>query len=312
MADALLTQRTITEFEIDDHLLAWIEGFLLDKKARRMAGGTLRFYQQKLFLFVRFCDSQLITKIAQLTPDVLRRFLLWLEQAGHNPGGVHAAYRALRAFLLWFEAEVEPEGWRNPIRKVHAPRVAIEPLEPVALDVVAALLNACQGENLTAIRDKALLLFLLDTGARAAEVCALDLADIDQVTGSVLIRCGKGGKPRIVRLGQKSRRAFRRYLRQRTANSAAAWLTDDGNRLTYDGLRAIITRRSKLAGVRPPSLHSFRRAFAINFLRNGGDIYSLQRLLGHADLQVLRRYLAQTEGDILAAHARSSPVDNWH
>ena len=69
-------------------------------------------------------------------------------------------------------------------------------------------------------------------------------------------------------------------------------------------------RRAETAGLKEPSLHSFRRAFAINMLRAGVDIYSLQELMGHADLQVLRRYLKQTNDDIAQAHRIGSPVDN--
>lgn len=80
--------------------------------------------------------------------------------------------------------------------------------------------------------------------------------------------------------------------------------------MEYGGLRAIRTRRARLAGVKAPSLHSFRRAFAINMLRAGVDVFSLQKLMGHANLQVLRRYLAQTTEDIAQAHRMGSPVDN--
>ena len=69
-------------------------------------------------------------------------------------------------------------------------------------------------------------------------------------------------------------------------------------------------RRASLADVPAPSLHSFRRAFALECLRNGMDIYSLQHLMGHADLQILRRYLAQTDQDTEVAHRRGGPVDN--
>ena len=71
---------------------------------------------------------------------------------------------------------------------------------------------------------------------------------------------------------------------------------------------AILTRRAKLADVKAPSLHSFRRAFAINMLRAGVDVFSLQKLMGHADLQVLRRYLEQTTEDISQVHRMGSPV----
>lgn len=82
-----------------------------------------------------------------------------------------------------------------------------------------------------------------------------------------------------------------------------------GDRLTYSGLRQVMRRRAIAAGVPVPSLHSFRRAFALACLRGGMDVYSLQRLMGHADLTVLRRYLLQTEGDLQVAHAKSGPVD---
>lgn len=80
--------------------------------------------------------------------------------------------------------------------------------------------------------------------------------------------------------------------------------------MTYWGLNEIIRRRANEAGIEKPHLHDFRRAFGLKFLRNGGDIYSLQKLMGHTDLQVLRRYLAQTNEDLMIAHCNFSPVDN--
>lgn len=72
----------------------------------------------------------------------------------------------------------------------------------------------------------------------------------------------------------------------------------------------LVQKRARVAGVQAPPLHAFRRAFAIGALRAGVDLVSLQRLLGHADLSVIRRYLAQTEEDLARAHAKGSPVDN--
>jgi site-specific recombinase XerD len=296
---------------VADQLAPWLESFLLDRKAQNMTTGTLYFYRAKLKLFTAFCERQSIERIAQLTPELIRRYLTELDDAGHNPGGIHAAFRVLRTFLYWWEAEVEPEGWKNPIRRVKAPKVPLDPIEPVELATVQHLVDACQGEGFTATRDRALLLFLLDTGARAAEVCALDRKDVDTIGGAVLIRQGKGRKPRTVFLGQAARRAYRRYLKQRSDRGPAAWVTEGGERLTYWGLNEIIRRRAAAAGVQKPTLHDFRRAFALNFLRNNpGEIYALQKLMGHADLQMLRRYLAQSDQDLKDAHRRGSPVDH--
>lgn len=98
-----------------------------------------------------------------------------------------------------------------------------------------------------------------------------------------------------------------KQLRQDT--SPALWVTKMGTQLTYDSLREIIRRRARKANVKDPALHSFRRAFALMSLRAGMDVYSLQRLMGHSDLLVLRRYLAQTEADLHEAHKKAGPVD---
>jgi integrase/recombinase XerD len=81
--------------------------------------------------------------------------------------------------------------------------------------------------------------------------------------------------------------------------------------MTYTALRGLLRRRAYAAELRQiPTPHDFRRAFALIMLRNGVDIFALQKLMGHSDLQVLRRYLAQTDEDVHTAHMRGSPVDN--
>jgi site-specific recombinase XerD len=299
--------RIISDFE-HDTLLRWLEAFLLDRKAQNFTAGTIDYYREKLGHFLDYCTNKSISHFSQLSPEIIRAFLLDLERTGHNPGGILAHYRTLHTFLSWYEAEEEPENWKNPIRRVKSPKVPIQPIEPISNDAIEALLATCK-QGAAAVRDRALILFLFDTGARVSEVIALDLADIDQVTGAVLIRQGKGRKPRTVYLAQKARRAFRAYVKRRADRDPAAWVTVYGERLTVSGINQVMRRRAKMAGIKRPGMHDFRRAFALNFLRNGGDIFSLQKLMGHSDIQVLRRYLAQTEKDIQEVHRRGSPAD---
>jgi site-specific recombinase XerD len=293
-----------------DFIPDWANQFYQAKKSEGVSTYTLRFYKQQLNHFINFCDGQLITKVNEITPNIIRQFLLWHQEAGHNPGGLHAAFRVLRTFLLWYENEVEPEDWKNPIHKIKAPKLPERILNPVDIQDVFSMVGTCKSKTVLDYRDKAILLFLLDTGVRARELLNMNLSDINLMDGSIIIQQGKGNKQRIVFLGKKSRKALRAYLRHRQDNNPSLWITDDIDRLAYPGLRKIIVRRAKLAGVNQPSLHSFRRAFAINMLRAGVDVFSLQKLMGHADLQVLRRYLAQTTEDIALAHRIGSPVDN--
>lgn len=274
-----------------------------------MTRGTLYFYQKKLELFTRYCDTQAVTHIHQVDAGIMRGFLLWLEGTGHNPGGCHAAYRAVRAFLRWWAEEVEPENWRNPTQRVKAPKVPLEPIEPISLDDVKALLSTCKRGEFTGERDRAIILALLDTGARASEFCGISLASVNTTTGEILIRQGKGRKPRMVYLGKVARRQLRAYLKMRTDDNPALWVTHAGEPLTVHGLNSTMARRARLAGIQRPGLHDFRRAFALNMLRAGVDIFSIQKLMGHASTEILRRYLKQTDDDTRRAHELGSPVD---
>ncbi len=278
---------------------------------RRTLPHTLRFYRQFLTQFLTDCGANSLVLVQEVTADYVRRYFVRLAET-HNPGGVHAAY-GLRAFFRWLaEEEVMAPEWRNPILKVRPPRVAVRPLEPISIASVAALVDTYHRGTLIGESDRSIFLFLLDTGVRAQELCNTSVQDTDLNTGAVLIRYGKGGKGRTVYLGRKTRRAVRSYLRMRHDHTPALFISRAGDPMTYNGLRLLLDRRIRLSKPmnKKPSLHDFRRAFAINMLRNGADIFALQRLMGHADLQVLRRYLAQNDEDSQLAHMRESPVDN--
>jgi integrase/recombinase XerD len=286
-----------------------IREFLIDREARALSKCTIAWYRQQLGHLRAFLDGQGITSVEHITSSLLRSFILGFQKT-HNPGGTHGVHRAARAFLNWYA--IENEGWRNPMAKVAAPKVPEQPMEPVDTDDLKAMLATCERRTFTGDRDKALMLFLLDSGCRRAEFCALNIADVNLSSGAVLVRHGKGSKWRTAFIGAKTRRALIAYLRHlpRSRDAMPLWLNERGGRLSFTALRAILVRRAKLAGVPAPSPHSFRRGFAIATLRNGCDLITLQRLLGHSSLAIVSRYLRQVEGDLRAAHEKAGPVDN--
>jgi integrase/recombinase XerC/integrase/recombinase XerD len=300
--------QTFSVSELETDLYSLVDAFLLDKVYDGCRTGTIKFYREKMNKFVAYCKAQVIVSVNDLTPIILRQFLLYLNEQGHNPGGVHAHFRTLRTFLNWYEYEYEPKGWRNPIHKVKSPKLPTEPLESVDLDDIKDMIATCDN-SFHGLRDKAILYSLLDTGARAQEFLDMNRDDLDLASGNILIRQGKGAKFRYVLLGKKSRRVVRKYLKNRGDDCEALWISQQGERLTYWGLRQIARRRATAAKVNTPPLHSFRRAFALNMLRAGVNVFSLQKLMGHADMQMLNRYLAQSTEDIAAAHKIGSPVD---
>lgn len=299
------TQRTFSTFSVPVQDL--FTGFITDCKVRQLSPHSVEFYVDKLTVFLAFCEAQAIATLDQIDTPFIRTFFQWLEETGHNPGGQHAFYRVLRAVFRWMENEFD--GYTSPLRKIKAPRVDIPPIEGAKPDEFHAMLEACKKSSYPE-RDRALLLTLLDTGLRASEFLSLTWDDIDLTSGTIQVRRGKNRKPRKVFLGRLARQAMRAYAKTRKDSSPTVWLSRYGESLGYDGLRAVLTRLAKHAGLKNvPSPHDFRRASALQMLRNGADPVSVSRLLGHSSLEVTKRYLAQTESDLQETHRRHSPVD---
>lgn len=307
----MMMQKPLFTLEIykNNDLHQWILLYIHACRARNLAVGTIEFYRKKLNAFLHFCADGGLNEVGQIHADDIRTFLIFLEEKGHRPAGIHCHYRSIKTFFRWFENEAEPENWLNPINKVKAPIVPLEPLDPVSIETIRAMLETCNRKELMGARDRALLLVLLDTGVRLGEFLTLNIDDVDPITGTVFIRSGKGRKPRTVYLGDKSRQSLRRYVKQRKDNNPAVWISRSDERLTDNGLRMILRRRATQADVPVPSPHDFRRAFAIERWRAGIDILTLSKLMGHTSLQVLNRYLKQIGEDLEFASKQSSPVD---
>ena len=141
MFKAIDTQGTLSKIIVNDYLLTWLEAFMIDRKAQGVSEGTLHFYKVKFKSFIRYCEYEHIKYVQQIKPISIREYLLWLEVAGHNPGGRHAHYRAIRSFLYWYEDEVEPIDWKNPIKKVKAPIKPEKALEPVSIETINCLIS---------------------------------------------------------------------------------------------------------------------------------------------------------------------------
>lgn len=288
-----------------------IREFLIDREASGLSPRSLQFYADELRHLTTFLGDQAPADASQITADQLRRYFVALTER-RNKGGVHAAYRAIRAFIRWFEREYQPANWQSPLRNLQVRRPQPKPLPPVPLTDIKALLATCRRRAFVGDRDYALILCLLDTGCRASEFLGLNVGDIDMQRGAVYVT-GKGNKRRVVFVGTKSRRELARYLRHRLQANPGdpLWATTTGRRLSRDGLTEMLRRRSRLAGVPVRRPHSYRRAFALLAKRGGADILSIQQLLGHTDLRVTRLYVDTQEEDLHEEHRKGGPVDRW-
>ena len=234
-------------------------------------------------------------------------------------------YTTLSSFWSWLTSEGLAD--ENVVRKLPTPKAPLPVVEPFTKEEPTDLTKACHktcewrtptGKTTrwlrsTARRDEAVVLLLIDTGLRASELCHLLRKDVDLKQGSIVVRRGKGGVGRIVYLGRRSRRVLWRYLAEREEDDPDEFLflTQRRRPLTPNQLLQRVKRLGERAGVEGVHPHRFRHTFAIQYLRNGGDVFTLQRLLGHSSLAMVKRYLRLVRDDLKSMHRRASPADNW-
>lgn len=246
------------------------------------------------------------------TANDIREFLLYQHDRGVKPSTVHIYYRTLKSFFNWLVRE--EIFTRSPMVNVKAPKLPKVVIMPFTLDDIKRMLVVCQGKRFVDVRNTAIIKVYLDTGVRLFEMAGMNRADVNEHTGVVRIRLGKGQKDRIVQIGSLTQKALSRYLYMRDDDLPALWLTEERHPLTRDGLKIALRRVAKLAEITDARLgaHTFRHTFAINFLRNKGDVFTLQEILGHTTLTMTRRYTQALSGDDIArVHKTASPVDNW-
>jgi site-specific recombinase XerD len=160
-------------------------------------------------------------------------------------------------------------------------------------------------------RNRAVILLLLDCGLRISELCSLRIRDYR--SGRIYIELGKGGKGRSCPVSPLTVQAIDEYLQGRESWSpdAPLFITNRGKPMDRHNFRNVLWRLGRRLEITKVHPHRFRHTFAITFLRNGGNIYTLQRILGHSTLEMVQRYLHIAQADIDADHARASPVMNW-
>ena len=177
-----------------------VNAFLLDCEARNLTAGTLRFYWQRLAHFLAFLDGNGITDPANITPATLRTFIASFSD--HSPYYQHQHARAVKTFCGWMVREELLTVSPMP-RRANADGCPKMYLTPSGRVTWRACWTRAQND-----RDRAIVLTLLDSGVRASELLALDVGDLDTLTGALRVRLGKGRKQRVAFVGTRTRKAL--------------------------------------------------------------------------------------------------------
>jgi len=283
-----------------------IDVFLTAKEAKRCTDVTLKHYRWTLERFTAWLIEHGITTADGITAHHIRTFLAELQRNDASSWTVHDFARVIKTFVRFLHTEEMIPT--NPFARVEMPVLDDEILPAFDVADVQSLLEACKTD-----RNRAIVLVLLDTGVRVSELVHLNIGDVNTKTGAVMVRKGKGRKDRMTFLGARSRRVLFKYLTRRgtTQTDDPLFITETtSQRLTVNGLQTMIHRLGERAGVEHCHPHTFRRTFALWSLRVGMNIYALQKIMGHSDLTILRKYLALVQEDLQQAHRQHGAVDN--
>jgi site-specific recombinase XerD len=273
-----------------------INGFRLSCQTEGKSPNTIEWYICFLNRFRLFLESrEMPTHVQQIDKNHIRAFILYLQTEARVPHAnvplsgatVQGYVRTLKAFFSWLAKEDYIPA--NPMTKIPAPKAASKVINTFTVELFARLAEACHRANGQGNRDLCLLLLMLDCGVRLSEVVGIEMKDINLSEGCIKITTAKGGKERMVPIGSLVQKSLWRYInadrpKPLTAMVTRVFLSDKGLPLTRNGVQQMMRRKGREAGITGVrcSPHTLRHSFAKHYLLNGGDIFSLQKILGHS------------------------------
>jgi integrase/recombinase XerD len=298
-----------------DALRRYLNQLLAQGRSRH----TLRGAKSALRQLVAFLDTIGIAVIAHLDHEALMRYreeLAWRLTAKGTPLSIRSQLELL-THIAGFCRFLIAQGWllADPSKNIPRPKKPRRlPRSIMETKEVERMLAAPDTTTLRGYRDRTILEVLYSTALRREEVANLLIDDVDTDGGYVYVREGKGGKDRVVPLGQSVCDLVKSYLtgiRPEWANAGKdkhLFLNRWGKGMDPQAVAQVVHKYARRAGIeKPVSTHTFRHSCATHMLRNGAPIRQLQEMLGHASLETTQIYTRVTINDLRAMHSKFHP-----
>ncbi len=313
---SLTVNKLITHFEMSN---------LADGKSEN----TIIWYRDILKLFLRYLKENMHSNsIGEFNIENARNYVLYLrsrnkfgrytntyvQHSGLSPQTVRGHIRGLKAFSSWLYREQYTD--ENRLGYLKIPRVPVKLIEPLTDQEISQITATINQDSPTGSRNHAIFVTALDNGLRASEIAGITIEQLDLKGGYAKVM-GKGAKERIVPIGDFVKMTLWNYINKVRPEPTIVscdnlFLSPTGKPITANTIKLVFSRLAKKSGVKRLHAHLCRHTFAINYLLNGGDIFSLREILGHTTLEMVNHYLHFTRSQLTAQHHKYSPMDRLH
>jgi len=288
-----------------------------NKSIRTIEGVTAAVRQ-----FDRFLGG--CTDVSQVGAEDLRQYIRMLQEknrwSGHptirsrtdklSPHSIASYTRSIRTFWSWLKREEFID--ENPLEKVKPPKAPRRIIKTFTNEQITQLLKAIPRKDHDGYRDYTMVITLYGTGLRISELLDLKMDQVNLDTGQFRVM-GKGSKERAVYMSANVYKVLAKYAYQWRPKVVSEYffLSRRGQPLSRFYVEHRFSAHGKRAGIIGVrcSPHTLRHSFAVNYLRNGGDTFTLQRILGHATLEMTRHYTEVTDSDVEIKQKAFSPAE---
>jgi integrase/recombinase XerD len=288
------------------------EDFMLVKRGEGLSKRTIDGYYQNYDYFTRYAGDEVMR--SEMTLELFVGWIAYMEgELEFAPHTINIRVRTMRAFLRFC---YEDKGWlTEPIHRrfkpIKAPVDTVEAFEP---EEVKRMIAAIDDHQYTQFRTKVQLYVLLDTMARGGELLKIKRKNVDLAKLHIYLEPEdtKLRTGRFVPLSVRSAKLLREYMEEtEDFGSEHLFLTYEGEPMSEATLREHFSILGRVAGIKDKrvSPHTFRHTGALFYIMNGGDPFSLQKILGHSHMNMVRRYVQMTDMDVQNKHAAHSPLN---
>ena len=293
------------------HLDAAIEEFILEQRVRGNSSATVSYYRNVLTYFSEFTGN---VDVTDLTLQRCREYYLFLAEDDINSVSVQSYVRGLRAFLRWlYDSEYINQ---NICAKFKLPKATRKVIDILTEEEIRALFDSIPGDNVHNVRNRLIVALMLDCGLRLHEVVTLTVSSVHVKDRYIIVQQGKGDKQRVVPFGNFTHKLIERYLKlssdmlPREALIIKVSGIEIYEAITDTTIKQLFRKLKTRTGIQRLKPHLLRHTFATRYLENGGNIYTLQAILGHTSLEMVKRYLHLANTRIRKDFSRFSPLDN--